>query len=90
LDPSRAVAQDGDDQRVEPLDGIRVLLVGAEFLGVLLDRGGHRQGHVQHDIPFDRRWSEGQDEERQQLEGHVEHGRQVQLDFALSSSFSAV
>ncbi len=37
--------------------------------------------------PLERRGPEGQDEERQKLEGHVEHGRQIQLDLTLKMLF---
>ena len=54
------------------------------FLTTTVAWGG---GSRKRNLPFQRRLPEGEDEKRQQLEGHVEHGRQIQLDFRLAASF---
>ena len=48
----------------------------------------HRRRQVEIDLPFDRVRLERQNEKRQKLKRHVEHGRQVQRDFfVLTLSF---
>ena len=66
---------------LQPRDGVFVLFVLAGLL-LGVGRGQRlRRGHAELDLPFNRRRPEREDEERQNLERHIEHGGQIEFDF---------
>jgi len=80
------VGRHADGQRIHALQGILVIRVGASRFAIL-DYGGRlRRRESQGNLSLDGRLPKREHEERQQLEGHVEHGRQIQLDVALAAS----
>src|SRR5205823_4183774 len=51
---------------------------------------GDRRWQIEIDLPFDGIGLEGENKERQELKGHVEHGGQVQRDFFRFGAFPFV